>query len=105
MTTCGFCEEAAESKKRIGRPLISCWRSGKSALILAMSNGSTAVAAVMTAPSWRDGGAPALVALGLELGGELHAARGLDPAVDQQVHVGGLQLVEQALVVGDDQQA
>ena len=50
-------------------------------------------------------GAPALVALALEPLGQLGAAAVDDAAVDEDVDPVGLQVVEQALVVGDDQDA
>ena len=52
-----------------------------------------------------DPAAERLVALPLELLGQLEPAGGHDAAVDQDVHVVGRELVEQALVVGDEHDA
>ena len=78
------------------RPLISRSRMGKSLRMRATSS-SVRVSAIRPPPR--------LVALGLELLGQLGPAAVDDAAVDQDVHAVGRQLAEQALVVGDEHDA
>ena len=51
------------------------------------------------------GSSEGLVPVALELRGQFHAAAGDDATLDHDVHVVGLHLVEQALVVGDQHDA
>src|SRR6186713_2565458 len=81
----------------MGAPSISRRRIGKSSLTRFQST-------VMALPAL--GSRPErLVTFALELLGELDAAAGDDPAVDEDVHLVGLDLVEQPLIVSDHHDA
>ena len=81
-------------------PLTSRSRSGKSRLIAATSS------ALMTCASWPPPrGAERVEAFGLDRAGELGSAGRDDAAVDEHVHDVGDEVVEDALVVRDQQDA
>src|SRR5919109_1723257 len=117
MTWRGFWDVAALSRYTSGLPDISRDRMGKSSRIRFASNAASSTAA-MVAPL-RGGslglglvgvrldpelGAQPFVALGLELASLVRAAAADDPAAHQHVDVVGGYVVEDALVVGDQQQ-
>src|SRR5256885_16635726 len=97
-TARGFCDDDAESRYTRRFPLISVSKIGKSFLRVATSSASTAISPPLLRP-------PCVVSLLLQLPRQLGAAAVDHAPVDEDVHPVGLELVEDALVVGDQQHA
>src|SRR5687768_1568 len=106
MTAAGFCDVFALSRYTSGRsPAMRRSRIGKSFRILVTSY-VAGCATVMTVSSRLGGRLHVLVvALGLELVGELAPAPLGDPSGDEHVHEVGLDVLQDPRVVRDQQQS